>query len=191
MSDGREDEMLDRFTTRATAAGAEVHRFRTRGEALEFLLPLLAGEGVADEPGRYAVWADCPFLRGIERGELSKVPGLKFEVSRELAARAKFGISQMQWALCDTGSLVQDQSAVEQRLVSSLTEIHIALVPSGNVLPGKSALFERMSPKTSRYIAFVTGPSRTADIERVLTIGVHGPERLIVVFVDDLGGAKR
>jgi L-lactate dehydrogenase complex protein LldG len=34
----------------------------------------------------------------------------------------------------------------------------------------------------------ITGPSRTADIERVLTIGVHGPERLVIVFVDELGG---
>ena len=37
------------------------------------------------------------------------------------------------------------------------------------------------------YIAMITGPSRTADIERVLTIGVHGPKRLIIILVDDLG----
>ena len=36
----------------------------------------------------------------------------------------------------------------------------------------------------------ITGPSRTADIERVLTIGVHGPERLVIVFVDELGGTN-
>ena len=37
----------------------------------------------------------------------------------------------------------------------------------------------------ANYISFITGPSRTADIERVLTIGVHGPERLIIVVVDE------
>jgi L-lactate dehydrogenase complex protein LldG len=36
----------------------------------------------------------------------------------------------------------------------------------------------------------ITGPSRTADIERVLTIGVHGPERLVIIFVDELGGGN-
>jgi L-lactate dehydrogenase complex protein LldG len=112
-------------------------------------------------------------------------------VSRALAAQAKVGISQMEWAVADTGSLVQDQSAVEQRLVSSLTSIHIALVATGNIVHGKKALFERINPATSRYIAFITGPSRTADIERVLTIGVHGPERLVIVFVDELGGEQR
>ena len=85
---------------------------------------------------------------------------------------------------------MQDQSAVEQRLVSSLTEIHIALVATGNILDGKRALFERLNPSTSRYIAFITGPSRTADIERVLTIGVHGPKRLVIVFVDELSGGR-
>ncbi len=44
----------------------------------------------------------------------------------------------------------------------------------------------RVDPRKSAYLSFITGPSRTADIERVLTIGVHGPERLIIVLVDDL-----
>jgi L-lactate dehydrogenase complex protein LldG len=92
----------------------------------------------------------------------------------------------MEWALADTGTLVQDSSAVEQRLVSSLTDIHIAIVPTNGILPDMPSLLERLRPEQSNYIAFITGPSRTADIERVLTIGVHGPERLVIVFVDEL-----
>jgi L-lactate dehydrogenase complex protein LldG len=185
------ENMYEQFKARAVGVGAEVHRFATKGEALDFMLPFLQEEGIADAPGCYAVWAESPFLAGIDKKALQEVPGLRFEVSRALAAQAKVGISQMEWAVADTGSLVQDQSAVEQRLVSSLTSIHIALVATGSIVAGKKALFERINPATSRYIAFITGPSRTADIERVLTIGVHGPERLVIVFVDDLGGEQR
>jgi L-lactate dehydrogenase complex protein LldG len=183
--------MYEQFKVRAVGIGAEVHRFATKQEALGFILPFLKQEEVADSPDDYAIWADCPFLRGVDLTEAEALRGLKFKVSRPLASRAKFGISQMDWALADTGSLVQDQTAVEQRLVSSLPEIHVALVPTANILDGKVALFQKITPRSSRYIAFISGPSRTADIERVLTIGVHGPQRLIIVFVDDLAGGKQ
>jgi L-lactate dehydrogenase complex protein LldG len=119
---------------------------------------------------------------------LQRLSGLKFEVSRELAAEAKFGISQMQWALANTGTLAEDASAIEQRLVSSLSTIHIALAPTRGLLPDLPTLLTILEPDKMGYIALITGPSRTADIERVLTIGVHGPERLIIVFSDELGG---
>jgi L-lactate dehydrogenase complex protein LldG len=190
MAEGGELEMYEAFKARAVGVGAEVHRFRTRSSALDFVLEFLETEAVADAAGSYAVWARCPFLEGIDTAAIRK-PGLKFEVTRSLASAARVGISQMEWALADTGSLVQDQSAVEQRLVSSLPDIHVALVPSANILSGKVPLFTRITPKNSRYIAFITGPSRTADIERVLTIGVHGPQRLVIVFVDELAGGER
>jgi len=182
--------MYEQFKAKAVGVGAEVHRFRSQGEALDFILALLKTEGVAEAAGSCAVWADSPLLGPVQHQELRELPGLSFQVSRERAAQAKVGISQMEWAVADTGSLVQDQSAPEQRLVSSLPTIHIALVPSANIVAGKVALFEKINPSTSRYIAFITGPSRTADIERVLTIGVHGPQRLVIVFVDELGGEK-
>ncbi|WP_136525939.1 LutC/YkgG family protein [Geomonas ferrireducens] len=181
--------MFEQFKTRATGVGAEVHRVVTRRDAVDFILGFLKKEGVSDLSGSYAVWADGPFLRGVDRELLKQVPGLSLKVTRERTAQAKIGISEMSFAVADTGSLVQDQSAVDQRLASSLTGIHVAIVPSANIVCDKTALFSRISPKTSRYIAFITGPSRTADIERVLTIGVHGPERLIILFVDELGGA--
>ena len=183
--------MYEQFKTRAVGVGAEVHRVATHGDAIEFILSFLKQEGVAGLPGSYAVWAKGPFLEKVDQTLLQEVPGLSFEVTRERAAQARVGISEMAFAVADTGSLVQDQAAPEQRLASSLTGIHIALVPSANIVSDKTALFTRINPKTSRYIAFITGPSRTADIERVLTIGVHGPERLIILFVDELeGGAK-
>ena len=180
--------MYQQFKTRAEGVSAEVYRFGTCGEAGDFILQFLQQEGVADAPQQHALWADCPFLDAIDRQELTAVAGLKFDVTRELAADARFGINQMQWALTDTGTLADDSSAVEQRLVSSLPTIHIALVPTSGLLADMPELLTRVNPRTSGYIALITGPSRTADIERVLTIGVHGPERLVIVFVDELGG---
>jgi L-lactate dehydrogenase complex protein LldG len=183
------ETMYEQFKTRAEGVGAEVHRFKDKGAALDFILPLLQKEGIADVPGAYAVWAGSPFLDDMDPKPLKEVAGLRFAVSRDAAADARIGITQAEWALADTGTLVQDQTAVEQRLASSLTDIHIAIVPTNSILPDKIALLARINPRTSRYIAFITGPSRTADIERVLTIGVHGPERLIIVCVDEMGGA--
>ena len=180
--------MFEQFKARAEEVGAEVHRFKDKKAALDFILPFLQKEGIADAPGSYAVWADCPFLNGIDPKPLAEVAGLRFEVSRDAAADALIGITQAGWALADTGTLVQDQTSVNQRLASSLVDIHIALVPTSNILPDKIALLTRINPVTSRYIAFITGPSRTADIERVLTIGVHGPERLVIVCVDKMEG---
>lgn len=182
--------MYEQFKARAEGVSAEVYRFETRALALDYILGFLQQEDCADRPQSHALWADCPFLDGIDRQRLREVNGLKREVTRELATAARFGISQMEWALADTGTLVQDSSAIEQRLVSSLPTIHIALVPTSGLLPDMPTLLTRLHPKDSGYIAMITGPSRTADIERVLTIGVHGPERLIIVFVDDLGGAN-
>ena len=183
--------MFDKFKTRAEAVGSEVYRFKTKTEALEFLIPFLKKEGVSDAPKSYALWADSPFLKGIDRKSIeSDVPGMKFEITRELAVDSLIGINQMAFALTDTGSLVADQTAIEDRLVSTLPEIHIAIISTNNILDGKAAVFSKINPGNSKYIAFITGPSRTADIERVLTIGVHGPKRLVIIFVDDMEGSK-
>jgi L-lactate dehydrogenase complex protein LldG len=177
------------FKSRAEAVNAEVHHFVTPADALAFILEFLRSEGVQDAPNLRAVWADCPLLDGIDKAELGVlVPGLVFEVTRQACAEAKIGISQMDWGKADTGTLVQDATQVEKRLVSTLPLIHMALIATGKILPDLPGLLTVIDPRKMAYIAFVTGPSRTADIERVLTIGVHGPQRLIIVAVDELGG---
>jgi L-lactate dehydrogenase complex protein LldG len=181
--------MYEQFKAKAEGVSAEVLRFATKALALDFIIGFFGSEGVADSPGSYALWAACPFLDALDRQPLQEIAGLKLEVTRELAAAAKIGISQLDWALADTGTLAGDSSAIDGRLVSTLIGIHIALVPTSGILPDMPTLLTMLHPDRSNYIAMITGPSRTADIERVLTIGVHGPSRLVIVFCDELGGA--
>ena len=179
--------MFDAFKIKAEAVSAEVHRFPAKAAALDFILGFLRREGVADAPQSYALWADSPFLQGLDKSKLSKeVPGLRFDVTRELAAQTRVGISQMHWGLANTGTLVQDSTQTEQRLVSTLPPIHIALIATGSILADLPAVLTKVNPARSGYITMTTGPSRTSDIERELTIGDHGPARLIVVAADEL-----
>jgi L-lactate dehydrogenase complex protein LldG len=180
------ESLFETFKARAEAASAEVHRFATQREALDFILGLLQDQGVLDGPTGGALWADGSFLKGSARKYLeNEASGLSFAVTREAAATARVGVSQADWAVAATGTLVMDAAPVEQRLVSTLPPIHVALAATSRILPDLGGALARIPPGRSGYISMVTGPSRTADIERVLTIGAHGPERLVIVFVDE------
>jgi L-lactate dehydrogenase complex protein LldG len=176
---------FEAFKTRAEAVSAEVHRFAGKEEALAFVLDFLKEAGVSAAPQCGAVWAAGTFLDGVGKDELrAKVPGLSFEVTKDGSAVAQVGISQVDWAIAGTGTLVQDATGVAKRLVSTLPPIHLALVGTDRILEDMGSVLERLRPDQLNYISFITGPSRTADIERVLTIGVHGPGRLTIVVVD-------
>ena len=174
------DSLFAAFKTRAEAVSAEVHRFATRQEALAFIQAFLIEVGVSEAPECGAVWAAGGFIEGSG----SSLPGLTYDITQAACAAAKVGVSQLDWAAADTGSLVQDAAAVEKRLVSTLPPIHVAVLGTDRILADMASVFERLHPSQSNYISFITGPSRTADIERVLTIGAHGPERLVIVVVD-------
>ena len=88
------------------------------------------------------------------------------------------GVTKAICGLADTGSVLEADSALHASL---LPEIHIAVLKSQDIL---SSLPDAMSLVRNKNAVFITGPSRTADIEMTLTIGVHGPKE-IHVFVDD------
>lgn len=178
--------MFASFKARAESVSAEVHRFAGKPAALQFILSLLAKEGVSSAPGAHALWSSCRFLDGLDRASIAKDSGVRFEVTRELAATARVGISQVALGIADTGTLAMIATAVEERLVSSLPPIHVALLATAALVPDLATALKRLPPKDHACLSLITGPSRTADIERVLTIGVHGPGRLIIVCVDDL-----
>ena len=93
------------------------------------------------------------------------------------------GVSNAQAAIAETGTLVLDSACERHRLVSLVPPVHIAIVNASAIVETLSealTLLQR-DKEISPAITFITGPSRTADIELTLTIGVHGPQELYVI----------
>lgn len=105
---------------------------------------------------------------------------------RTHADTSDVGIACVEFGIAETGSVCEDGLAIEQRLITTLPPISIVVMNSNKVVPTIEAAFETISTVFDRgYISFITGPSRTSDIERVLTIGVHGPSQLVIIAIDE------
>lgn len=178
--------MFDLFKQKAEAVGASVVRAPSPAAAIDVVAGLLEREQVADAPGARAVWCQGTLLQPVldPRALARRFAGLSFEVTKAAAAESRVGVSEFDWALAATGTVAQDATDPRLRLVSTLTETHVALVRTASLLADLECLLARVDPRRMRYLACVTGPSRTADIERVLTIGVHGPRKLAIIAVD-------
>lgn len=89
--------------------------------------------------------------------------------------------------LADTGSIALASGAGRGRVASLLPVLHIALLPRRQFYPTMAAFLADHSQVVtqSSNLVFITGPSRTADIEMVITRGVHGPKRLAVVLLPE------
>jgi L-lactate dehydrogenase complex protein LldG len=93
------------------------------------------------------------------------------------------GVSRAVYALADTGSVVLAASPDEPRAASLLPDVHVTLVSEEVILAGLEELFTAVGDDLPSSLAIVTGPSRSADIEQLLTVGVHGPGEVHVVIL--------
>ncbi len=183
--------LFPEFKTRAEAVSAEVFHVPTASEARDTLLRLVAAAGV-----KKAVAVESPLQKEAGITEALRSRGIAVytdpgEIAAH-AATADIGISGVEFGIAETGSVFQDGCAIATRLVTILPPLHVVFLPAAKIVPGITEAFEIIAENFDRgYFGFLTGPSRTADIERVLTIGVHGPGRFAVIAVDEepKGGA--
>ncbi|HKC63341.1 MAG TPA: lactate utilization protein, partial [Pyrinomonadaceae bacterium] len=98
------------------------------------------------------------------------------------------GITSAQWAAAETGTLVLEADAERHRLASLVPPVHIALIEADKIRQTLGEVLESLSEQgrdqLSRTVTFITGPSRTSDIELTLAIGVHGPGELFVIILN-------
>lgn len=105
----------------------------------------------------------------VHRGEIPDIPSAG-------RSRAIFG-------LADPGSVVFAASPEEPRANSLLPDIHIGVLDESLVLPDLAALLAELDGQLPSSLAIVSGPSKSADIEQVLVLGVHGPREQHVALV--------
>jgi L-lactate utilization protein LutC len=106
---------------------------------------------------------------------------------REMLPAIDAGIVEADYAIASAGTLVLIGQAARPRSLSLLPPINIVLLRAGRILPDLAAVLRAVGPQTmaAHPLVMVTGPSRTADIEKRIVIGVHGPKELYVVIIPD------
>ena len=92
-------------------------------------------------------------------------------------------VSEASYGLADTGSVVLAASPDEPRARSLLPPVHVSLLREDRILPGLDELFAAVGHDLPSALAIVSGPSRSADIEQRLAVGVHGPGEVHVALL--------
>jgi L-lactate utilization protein LutC len=97
------------------------------------------------------------------------------------------GITSAQWAVAETGTLILESERERHRLASLVPPVHVAIIEARQVRQTLGEVLQAISAQgrdaLSRAVTFITGPSRTSDIELTPAIGVHGPGELYVVII--------
>jgi L-lactate dehydrogenase complex protein LldG len=131
------------------------------------------------------VW-ETPQLRRLGITEILNSLGVELispNADKHEMALCDLGVTEADYLLPETGTLVLLSSSEKPRGVSLLPRIHLAIVRPELLRADMHQVFAEA--RDSHYLVFITGPSRTADIELTVTLGVHGPKNLYVWMMDD------
>lgn len=177
-------DLLDRFTARLAALAGQVHTATTADEAAAVLAGLARDAGTTEVLVAGELDAAMPSLR-----DAVKQAGLGWRVIAvpEEARDAPLGLGLAKLAVAETGSMLLIEPTLADRAIGLMSKRQIVICPRDRLaasLDDASPLLREATSRGPAYATLVTGPSRTADIERQLTIGVQGPAEFHVLFID-------
>ncbi len=179
------DDLRDRFEESLRKVNGETFRAASPDEALACLDRILDDLGTCS-----VVINDEPLLAGMDFAArwperalhlVGQTPG----DLRAFCASADVGLSTVDAALAETGSVIVTSGPGRSRLATLLPPVHIALVPVSRLTPDLFTFTAARSGAQPAMMTIISGPSKTADIEQTMAIGVHGPKRFIVILFDD------
>lgn len=177
------DSYVERFIESAKRVGAEVTRMGSLNEAISEIKQKSAGTTLVPE----TVLARRHNLASLLAAAGVDVFSGNF---RDAGQMVGAGVTFCNFCLADSGTVVLESTAEDIRLATTLPEKHFVLVDPATVLEDNLAAAQPMNAlhkgSEPKFVAYITGPSRTADIERVLTIGCHGPRELHIFLVENI-----
>ena len=179
--------LLALFAERAAPLGVDVDHVPGPAAAVARIAALAAELGVSRALVAAELAEAAPGLVGA-----LNAAGVAWDLPGDPAATrdAPLGVGLARLAVAETASVLLAEPTLDDRAIGMLAVVQLVLCPTGGLVPSLDEAAPVLRALAARpggaYATLVTGPSRTADIERVLTVGVQGPSRVAVLFVDDL-----
>jgi L-lactate dehydrogenase complex protein LldG len=189
-------ELIARFTAEAIAVRAQVYRVSDKLQFVAKLAEICAPyKGQETALSGAGIFAEMDLASAVAaRGFSTFVPGET--VHEKLIARLAncgVGVTAVDYAIAETGTIVLSSDEPNALLVSLLPPVHVALLRSTQIMASLDGVISELSRERinrgnsagpTRSVTLITGPSRTGDVELVLSIGVHGPKELHVIILD-------
>lgn len=172
---------MEKFISAACSVGADVQVLANLEELVAYIDERIDGSLMV---------SSCPSLLRAGVPAKLKTAGLDLvdDDFRSRGAAAAAGLTGANFGIAATGTVVLESTDENVRITTTLPEKHFVLLDPRKILATADQAvpllndFHRQLPQA--YLAYITGPSRTADIERVLTIGVHGPAELHILLLE-------
>jgi len=188
--------LLDKLADMAAKGGWNVHRATGTEDAVGYIESIVRDSGTANVVrSAQDVFDQVPVDSALTNLGAKVTVVLRDdetprEVLREEIRQSGVGITGADYALAETGSLIILPRKGLSRLVSLVPPVHIALVRAQDLLETMDDLFllrrleyHQRGGEMGSYLNFITGPSRTADIEMTIVEGVHGPKEVHMVIL--------
>jgi L-lactate dehydrogenase complex protein LldF len=170
---GEESILIERFIQELETVGGQAYRV-----SKENLIATLIGHFEDRHINSSLIWDNIPSL---DDDQLIK-SGIS--LSRDGDPAIPAGITGASVGIAETGTLVISSGKGQPLSTSLFPEIHFAVIKSSQIVSSLDEALQMESVREASSTVLITGPSRTADIEMTLTIGVHGPRELIVYIVE-------
>jgi L-lactate dehydrogenase complex protein LldG len=174
------DEQLVQFRANAVDLRADFRTLKDLDALVEELKRIGAAEG----------WQQVASHEGELTTAASRALGLPVLLTnqafdkRELA-KCDVGITECDALIAQTGSVLVTNRSAGGRALSVLPPHHVVLARREQLMPDLPAAFAMLKTKYNgsypSMVSFITGPSRTGDIERILVLGAHGPKKLTIL----------
>ena len=184
------DDPVGRFVVEAEGVASEVTRVPDVTAAFAAIAAVI---GRADTSG-FLAWDDLDevvpgWTRWVGDTGLTQIDAtISTDPDQRIADHARVGgavvgVTSADWGIAATGSVVLTHGPGRPRSASLLVEHHVVLLPAHRVVHSLTEALAQAGWEHTSNIAVITGPSRTGDIESILTLGVHGPRHLHVVLI--------
>lgn len=171
---------IEQFISAATAQFATISEVKTFEDVPPFLNTWLKRQNLPSE------FVLAPILAKLNWGEQKTLsPSIRPAVMSDVV-----GVSLAYGAAAETGSVMMISGHDTPTTLNFVPDVEVILLSKGDISAGMEGCWERLrglrrAHQMPRAVNFITGPSRTADVEATMVLGAHGPRRLHIVLVDE------